>query len=237
MTKFHYEEHACPFCRHNFQVRIWDSIDTGETPHAKDLILSNTFAHETCPKCLESFPVHFPMQYTDIESGLSVYVADKDPKTMIDAANAELSRDMSMGLNMQALFQSMEYRIVRDIDDLREKILIKRHGYNDKAMELTKLFIDARFEKEAEVKSELTRYGHELIDGKVQTVFYIFTSDNRTAVVEFTPELYDIIAECFSKETARQPGIGYEIIDRDWAEKTARKSISSPFWEEPGTVH
>ena len=128
----------CPRCKKKIEVGIWDTIDMPYDEEQKDKVMRNVFFKVHCEECNLLFPIAYRCQYNDLERKFLIWlVPHLSPNAMadIDNYNKRLKEDKVLKLAQGGY----KYRIVRNDNELREKVLIFEEGLDDRFIETMKL--------------------------------------------------------------------------------------------------
>ena len=74
MSKHHIEKVTCPFCHHEGDFEVWDSINTVLDPEMKKKVLNQSIFLYTCPNCGETFRLNYPTLYHQMEDLVMIYL-------------------------------------------------------------------------------------------------------------------------------------------------------------------
>lgn len=113
----------CPQCGESQQHRILSSIHAAEQPDQKDAILREVFFDWTCVHCDYTAAMAYPFLYIDREKEYVICLAPVGNTESIEPSGA-------MGTKKK--------RMVKNLSEMKEKILIFDAGYDDVCMELVK---------------------------------------------------------------------------------------------------
>ena len=113
----------CPQCGEPQKYRLYASINAKENPELKRRILDETLFDWRCNRCNYFAAMAHSFLYTDPEAGYVVCVAPGG-----EAASMEPTPEV----------QSFTKRRVKNLAELKEKILILDAGFDDVAVELVK---------------------------------------------------------------------------------------------------
>lgn len=112
----------CPQCGEAQKYRIYTSINGTDNPELKDLIMSEELFDWRCNRCNYFADMAYPFVYTDTQK-----------KYMIC-----LSPMGTSNIEPPAVFDKYIKRSVKNLSELKEKILMFDEGIDDVAMELVK---------------------------------------------------------------------------------------------------
>lgn len=110
-------------CGMSFEVDIENKINISENPETVDKVINNSFMEFKCPSCDKILKPEYRIRF---------YGDDMDI-TMIP----EIERDSFLA--GKAKIESKQ--IVVGFQELREKFIIQKHNYDDRIIELIKLFL------------------------------------------------------------------------------------------------
>lgn len=211
----------CPKCGKPSATEILISANTTEDIEIRQSVFDESIFTWKCKECGYSSKYCHPLLYNDIEHRFMVYYIPQVERAKV--VDNKLETEFSD-------LKGIRKRIVPDINAMKEKILIFERGYNDMAIELTKLAV-------SEVVSKET--GHNVYSGYFTDMnveqnsvsFQFFVGGDKRSYIQTTRlEIYkrslDIVKKHFVVED-RQPG--FLNIGREWAKtslnsyKTARR--------------
>lgn len=113
----------CPQCGESQKYRLFASINARENPELKRRVLSETLFDWRCKRCNYFAAMAYPFLYTDPEARYIVCVTPAG-----DSRSTEPTPEI----------QSYTKRMVKNLAELKEKILIFDAGFDDVAVELVK---------------------------------------------------------------------------------------------------
>lgn len=145
---------TCPKCGKEIEVELSEGLEMPYDIEQKDAILKNTFFKVHCDACNLYFPIAYRFTYNDLEQRYFIWLApkmDEEEQKAINAYNDRIQND-----NVLKLAQSgYTYRIVRNDNELREKVLIFDNGLDDRYVETMKLMyfpsIKQQFDKDTKI--------------------------------------------------------------------------------------
>ena len=117
------KEILCPQCGEKQRYRLVTGLNVAENPELRDKILDETLFDWRCKRCNYFAAMAYPFLYTDPRAGYVVSVAPTG--TNGDVEPTEAVKDYVK-------------RSVKNLAELKEKILIFDAGYDDVAVELVK---------------------------------------------------------------------------------------------------
>ncbi len=206
MSKQHTERVPCLKCGEVNEFAIWDNIDTKTNPEAKKLLLSGEIFLFKCPKCGAIMHANNDCFYHQVEGKIMIQLlhSEKDANDVNIALKAidrfaDKLTDADKISDLQIPLPGYTFRIVRDQNQLREKVYIFNQGLDDRVIEIMKCIfitkvlneVDARIVPELilDINEGAPEYFivilHMLKEGK-------WTPAN-TQKIPFVRELYDDI--------------------------------------------
>lgn len=138
MPELQKQKIMCPKCGRIIEFETWDSIEIPYDGEQKEKVMDNTFFRVLCDGCRMLFPVAYPCIYNDLEQRYLIWMAPKmDEKEQQDIVvyNQRLKSDNALRLAQNGY----TFRIVRNGNELREKILIFDEGLDDRFIETMKI--------------------------------------------------------------------------------------------------
>ena len=112
LTNYTMEELECPKCGHKHSLKKYKVINVTEKAKLKEEVMKNRLFWFNCEECEYTAPLTYNSLYVDSQKSFMIYMApimDAEVKSEI----AELSQE-----------KDVEKRLVDNIDDLKEKIMI-----------------------------------------------------------------------------------------------------------------
>lgn len=113
----------CPQCGEAQKYKLYSSINAKQNPELKELVLNETLFDWRCSRCNYLADMAYPFIYTDPDKK---YIICLSPVGSVN--------------NIEPIEEVENYtkRTVKNLSELKEKILIFDASYNDVAMELVK---------------------------------------------------------------------------------------------------
>lgn len=120
---------VCPICNRSHDTETSTIIDAHESEEIREKIIKGTFFDFDCPECGHHSQLHYSCMYRDEDIREYIYLsADQDLEKAAENAQKILGKSISDGL----------LRIVHTAQELKEKILIFEHGWDDRMIEICK---------------------------------------------------------------------------------------------------
>jgi hypothetical protein len=131
---------TCPGCGLETGTEVYDSLNVSLNPALKERLLSGSLIKWQCEVCGEQRLNGFPLLYHDMNQGVLIqWMHSNYAPTQHELAAALPPRaecDSFLAMNPEYCF-----RVVREFDELVEKIRIFDAGFDDRAVEWMKLHL------------------------------------------------------------------------------------------------
>lgn len=207
---------ACPKCGKLVGIDVWDSIDIPYDIEQKEKVLNNTFFKATCEECKISFPIAYKCLYNDMEQKYLIWLAPKfeeEEKAEVAEYNEKLKTDNRLRLAQGGY----TYRVVRNDNELREKVLIFDEGLDDRYIETMKIVYVPAFKKNIAKDSKiLGLYFDKKSSGDGYQWVLLF--DNKKPVVtDINMDIYEDMKEKLHDLVEEKTGEGFVQISAPWA--------------------
>ena len=124
MSTFIKKDVACPNCGATKKFTIISAVNAAENPELKEKILNESFFDNECPECGYRSMLMYPLVYHDPDRGYMIGLYRSGTKGSKVEAPASL--------------KNIVKRRVKDLSELKEKILILDSGLDDVAVEMVK---------------------------------------------------------------------------------------------------
>lgn len=216
MADFNMQAIECPVCRTEQTTKIWECVDVTAEPKRKEKLLSDRIFVFRCGKCGHTVPLVYNCLYVDDNAAMMVWMlpeaTEKELEEMSEQINAIRKKDDNGKRYM--------LRVVANPNELKEKIIIRDAGLDDRICELMKLVYVSQLpaitgdEKLAdEGISEM--YMNLTEDGGY--CFTVFFESERELVIEADKGVYDKLFKDFERLTEANTDDGFVRIDFEWA--------------------
>lgn len=138
MSKSRELKYTCPYCGREFDITVYESVNTETDPDLRDACLSGDIFRHSCPHCHTDFMVQYPLVYADPKHKFVLWLSQGTGEEAAMRASARL-----------LLKQGYRLRRCATVREFTEKIQIFEDGVSDIAVELAKYdsfieFIDSR---------------------------------------------------------------------------------------------
>jgi hypothetical protein len=202
---------CCPKCQKESIFKIWQSINVQLDPELKEQILNSEVFVFTCPECNERTFVNYSFLYHDMDKKLMIYLLPDNRKTIEDTA--AFVRE-TVDSELAGLAEGYSVRIVTSVRELQEKINIFDAGYDDRVIELMKVFYLGKMaEKTPNQKVDEILFNIDK-DGRKRIIFVADESIFAAAPVD--DNFYADVKNTFKDKIEKNPN-EYFIYDFVWA--------------------
>ena len=180
---------TCPQCQHEQDFTVWQSMNVTLDPELKEQLLSGELNAFICQKCAEKTSVAYDTLYHDMRLGLWLYLSHGDEKP-----GEDFSRVQSMMAKTARV--PYRYRLVRNRNELVEKILIFDAGLDDRMVEIFKLMLGQHISEQGRNVDELLfqRIGEKEGDGEGQIGFVIISGEEQDSISVPLPTYENVAA-------------------------------------------
>lgn len=177
MSTFIKKDVACPNCGSTKKLTIISAVNSLENPELKEKILKENFFDFECPSCNYRCSLMYPMVYHDPKKGYMI----------------GLYRSGSKGSKVEApsYISGITKRRVKDLQELKEKILIFDNNMDDVALEMVKNAILEIFKK-SYGSDNIKAYFSKLTKDGIE--FAIFTGKNK--IPQYYESKRDVYENC-----------------------------------------
>ena len=189
----------CPKCGKPIEFTLWQSINTYMEFAVPDIISGKLFEVE-CKSCGLKTRVNYPILFNDMNHNIMIQYCMPD-----DIDNAvEASRILENA--------GCRIRIVTSQEELREKTAIFNAGYDDRIIELLKVFVISSLEKELVGENIEAAFFH-IDENNLKLELVI---DGKVAYVDVNADEISKVEKTFQDKLAAI-GDSAAIIDCKWA--------------------
>lgn len=193
MTEKLTEKAICGHCKEPFDVEIYTSINTRVDPEMELKVLNYDVFEYTCPHCGEKVKVIYDMLYHMEPEGTMIYLTDpsnveEEIKTLDEFYNNDFKKFQEL-----MKIDPPRVRVVVDLVELREKILIFKGGYDDRIMELYKSLLILQINERENM--EIIRMFYDIYENK--PIIVVIDKDLKEYHYDFREEGYRELEEQF----------------------------------------
>lgn len=206
---------TCPKCGKKIEIETRDSIELPYDHEQKELILKNTFFKVHCDGCNIVFPIAYRCIYNDLEQRYFIWLAprmDEEEQEAIHEYNDRILNDKVLKL-AQAGYR---YRIVRNDNEMREKVIIFDNGLDDRYIETMKaIYYPGIRQKLSSDMRIVGIYFEEKQGGGYQWV--VITDKKKLMFVEINMDIYADMMDKLKDVVEKNTPKGLVAIDPLWA--------------------
>jgi CpXC protein len=130
---------TCP-CGDTFSANLAKSINAGRTPAIRDKIIRGEFHQVVCPSCGRRAAVERPFFYTDLSRHAIYSVRPRSERYNFRRDSEKLTYAAEAVPADLASSDPRQLRVIYGLDELREKLISQDAGFDDRMVELLKLF-------------------------------------------------------------------------------------------------
>ncbi len=122
MSKLTKEKFECPRCSKEMEIDIWNSVNVTLDPEMKSKLLDASIFEHKCDNCANTIYMEYGLLYHDMEKKLMLFFS---PNKSEENNRIDLPDDFGFGT------EGYTYRIVEEINNLKETISIFDAGLDD----------------------------------------------------------------------------------------------------------
>lgn len=215
MPKIIRQQVNCPNCRSKTHVKLWTSINPQLAPGLRKKIMNETLFDFFCPRCQYKSHLQYPFLYNDMKHNFMLYFIPYAKKDRVDFP--EVQR------NYPQLNKRIK-RLVKDLNHMKEKIIIFENGLDDKAIEFTKYSLEKVILKKTNKYVESSYFC--MFDKQEKRIgFVFFFNDKEDPLYHVTTlEAYDKYINTMKKTNAFDDiKKGFLAIDQKWVRAVLKK--------------
>lgn len=208
---------TCPKCKKEIETELWEGLEMPYDREQKNAILNNTFFKVHCEDCGLQFPIAYRFTYNDCEQKYFIWLApkmDEEEKKAIAEYNERLKNDTVLKL----AYNGYTYRIVRNDNELREKVLIFDNGLDDRYIETMKLIYFPSLKKSIPEDTKIVGlYFDEKPGGGYQ--WAIITDHQQLMFANINMDIYEDMTYQLSEFVEAKAPEGLALIHGPWAQE------------------
>ncbi len=209
---------TCPKCSKEHDFQIWSSINVTLEPNMKEEVLSRKAFTFECPDCKERTLYTYDFLYHDMEQKIMIYhVTSNEALVQAMEGFAQMTNvGVDDGILNGPEVEGYRKRIVRSLNDLREKIFIFDAGLDDRVVEIFKVFciIQLKHEDPDFQADEAYFYSRE---GEIG--FQFLREGKAFGEVAIDPADYEDLAKNAADILTKDDQAPNFMIDTEWAYK------------------
>ncbi len=189
MSTFINKDVACPNCGGTKKLTIISAVNAQENPELKEKILKESFFDFECESCGYKSELMYPTIYHDPKKGFMI----------------GLYRTGSQGSKVEApaSLKNITKRRVKDLAELKEKILIFDNSLDDVAIEMVKNSL-LEILKKSFGSDNIKAYFSKLGENGIEFAIF-FAGDNKPQYHSIKKEVYDNCCEILSSLNFKEP--------------------------------
>lgn len=210
MSKIIEEKVVCPKCGKEQTIKRYESVNVTLEPELKDVIKSGYFFAFTCEECGVKIPMIYPCLYHDMENKKMIWLVPDCPREQVEEINkVNSSKDMPEDLSY-----GYQNRIVKNVDSLREKILIWDEDLDDRIIEILKVVYISQMEEELKARKLI----NVLFEVMQETYALIFVfEEGEPGMLPIDMEMYRNIVDSYMIKVQDSTPKDFSIINGEWA--------------------
>lgn len=213
---------ACSKCGQANEITIYKSINTAQEPSLKEKVKNGSLFLWECPHCGTVNLARYETLYHDPEKKLMLWLVP-DGKISQTQMQAITNHTKAMG--------GYTLRLVRDMGELMEKVLIFDAGLDDVVLELckwvTKREMTAGSGKETkledkqrneEINSATFHFYRVEGEGDERIIIFSYASKAQMVGLKIGWNVYEDCSGIIERNPAVRPGEGFVRVDSKWLE-------------------
>lgn len=200
MTKYSLEELKCPKCGQVHQLKKYSMINVTEKPDMKEDILKNRIFYFNCDNCNLVAPLTYGSFYLDSKKKLVICLSTEETR------REELAEwEQKKGLTL---------RIVDNINDLKEKIMIAEKHLDDRVIELVKIGYLRQLEREIQNDTLMNILFDYSAD---QMCFLVFFEKKGIGRMPLNMDFYRKTEKEYERQIQSHSCSKFMKVDMEWA--------------------
>lgn len=201
-------EITCPRCGKTGSFTVWHSINTDTDPEMRDAVRDGSAFIFECRKCGHRIPVNYGFLYHQPDERMMLHYCPND-----ESVNECLTIYGKNGKMAEMQLDGYLTRIVRSINELREKLFIFDACLDDRVIEVMKLLYISEFDSTSP-EAAVDRALCGIVENRL--MIELVSKNRSVGTFEADMSLYDQIAELVDERCAvlreEEP-----IVDLNWA--------------------
>lgn len=200
---------SCPKCGKEFEVTVFQSINTDYAPNIAESIISGELFEAKCPACGFITHLEYDVLYHDMEHAAMVWVVNPKQSSYETRCNEMRSAPIP------------PYKVTRhvpNINGLREKTACLEAGRDDRIIEIIKIFVESQTSEEnPDFHLDASFYTYS----KGQEIVYVYDTDGNELRCNITDQMYHTVATQFKGQISSEEG-RFADINHEWAMQQIR---------------
>lgn len=218
----------CPKCGCTLEAEMWRSANVTLNPEFKGQILDGTFGEVICRNCGEPAHIMYPFWYHDMKLERMVYVLASQGEDSREQIEKIESLPQQLGVNTFSDMlkdASYEFRIVSNLDALKEKILIWDAGLDDCIVEVAKAFTLLMAREQVDLEKVQDIFFYDGNEGGPE--FQLYFKNGEYGYTAFPQETYDMVRKDFAEIIERHKTNRPQKIDLEWGFQVVEDILDS----------
>ena len=203
----------CPKCGQSHIIPIYKSINTAENPELKAKVRDGSLFLWECPHCGGVNLAKYEVLYHDPERKLMFWMVP---------GNDFSESQMTAITNHTKAMGGYKLRLVKDMGELMEKVLIDDAGLDDAVIELCKwVTLNELKQKDAGLAAKLRFYRLEG-EGEARNIVFSFAKGGQMVGMKVGWNFYEDCEGILTRNPGILPGQGFVHIDDEWINSCIR---------------
>lgn len=232
MANFEMEYVQCPVCKTEQTMKIYSEVDTTENSKLREKLLLNKLMEYKCKICGYTDQNYYPFLYTDLNDKILIWHIPTESDKQLSEITSEINKENELADKESRDFV---FRAVSDYNDLKEKIIIRNAGLDDRVIEVIKLIYESQLENiggdKVKDKRPIKAYFNQENDGNTWFFDFIFQGDEEPIAFVLEKETYEKLL-CESKDAIyklekKHDKKGFLVVDRGYAQRALSAMMKS----------
>ncbi|MDD7515371.1 CpXC domain-containing protein [Ruminococcus flavefaciens] len=216
MSKNHIEKIKCSKCNAESEMLVWETMDTSTDPQLKAQIRNGDCFGWHCPHCDNKSLIFYPTIYHQVNEHYIICYVPGNPSSAVEYMK-NINENNQSGYDFNDNYTK---RVVSDINQLREKLLILDEGLDDRIIEIMKVFAMAEIQKSFSDLTVAEIYFNKEQDGTYNLA--VKFDNGQWGSTDFAMDSYDQVVKTFKTSLAVDDEV---IIDTEWAISMIEKQM------------
>lgn len=199
----------CPHCFGSNKIVFYSSVSPSSDESLRNSLLNDNLFKYSCVHCGYEARLSYPVLYNDVNRRFMVYLIPGCDKRIVTDRVIEHDRSR---------IAPIKKRIVADYNSLKEKIIIFESNLDDMAIELTKLALRVKTEKDLGIETDC---GYFSFYDRRKIGFTFFDAETKEKHLETTGmQVYQKSLGIAARLGRRQRmSKAFINVDSDWAQE------------------
>ena len=205
------EQIACPACGKYQSMDIFETVNTAVDPTVRDRILRRELFLYRCASCGHEMAVSYDCVYKDIGYRFIVYLVPPQTPNAIELIQSAQRQCTEL---LGKLKETFCLRVVSNLSELEEKILLLEKGRDDRIIEIYKTVLLRNYTAEREDYTVKKAF-FGLSEG--QERFYFTDERDHCTSVDFEESVYRQLYGMFINQIAPLYDNYFSVVNLKWA--------------------